>query len=62
MLRRFLLAAGGRADWRSAAFSHDYTLRPLVIGHPWSRPTAPGVPMGVAYLSITNNGTEPKTC
>ena len=28
----------------------------LVIGHPWSRPTASGMSVGVAYLSITNNG------
>jgi copper(I)-binding protein len=28
----------------------------LVIEHPWSRPTAAGMPMGVAYLTITNNG------
>jgi periplasmic copper chaperone A len=40
----------------SAAFSHDYTRGHLAIGHPWSRPTAPGVPVGVAYLTITNNG------
>ncbi len=30
----------------------------LVIEHPWSRPTAAGMPMGVAYLSITNNGPQ----
>jgi copper(I)-binding protein len=28
----------------------------LVIDHAWSRATAPGMPMGVAYLSITNHG------
>jgi len=38
------------------AVAHQYELGTLVIGHPWSRPTAPGMPMGVAYLSITNNG------
>ena len=41
------------------AGAHQYELGKLVIGHPWSRPTAPGIPMGVAYLSITNNGTGP---
>lgn len=28
----------------------------LVIDHPWSRPTAAGMPMGVAYLTIINRG------
>jgi copper(I)-binding protein len=40
----------------SAAFAHDYVRGHLAIGHPWSRPTAAGVPVGVVYLSITNNG------
>jgi iron complex outermembrane receptor protein len=53
-MSRFILALLALAA--SAAFAHDYTRGPLVIGHPWSRPTAPGVPTGVAYLSITNNG------
>src|SRR4029077_15207155 len=29
------------------------------IRHPWSRPTAPGMPMGVAYFTITNHGNAP---
>ncbi len=37
-----------------AAGAHDYTQGDLAIGHPWSRPTMPGMSMGVAYLSITN--------
>ncbi len=44
----------------SAAHSHDYTRGDLAIGHPWSRPTAAGIPTGVAYLSITNNGPTPE--
>jgi copper(I)-binding protein len=40
----------------AAAAAHTYQLDSLVIDHPWSRATAPGMPMGVAYLSITNNG------
>jgi iron complex outermembrane receptor protein len=42
----------------SAAFAHDYTHGHLVIGHPWSRPAAAGMPTGVAYLTITNNGPK----
>jgi len=41
------------------AAAHRYELGTLTIGHPWSRPTAPGMPMGVAYLTITNNGKVP---
>jgi len=57
MFRRILSLLAAALLAASAA-AHQYELGTLVIGHPWSRPTAPGVPMGVAYLSITNNGTE----
>jgi copper(I)-binding protein len=45
----------------AAAYAHQYSVGSLVIGHPWSRPTASGMPTGVAYLSITNNGPEQDT-
>jgi len=56
MFRRLipLLAAG--ALCATPASAHQYELGTLVIGHPWARPTAPGMPLGAAYLSITNNG------
>lgn len=59
MFRRFipLLAA----VLVTPAAAHEYQLGTLVIGHPWSRPVPAGRPMGVAYLSITNNGTESET-
>lgn len=38
------------------AAGQQYEIDTLVIRHPWSRATAEGMPMGVAYLSITNNG------
>jgi iron complex outermembrane recepter protein len=57
MFRRFIVYA---ALWVTPAFAHQFELGTLVIGHPWSRPTAAGMPMGVGYLSITNNGTEPE--
>ena len=53
-----LLAASSLA---AAAYAHQYSVGSLVIGHPWSRPTASGMPTGVAYLSITNNGPEQDT-
>lgn len=40
------------------ATAQNSQLGALVIGRPWSRPTAPGMPMGVAYLSITNTGKQ----
>ena len=41
------------------ALAHDYRQGDLHINHPWSRPTPPGVGMGVGYLTITNNGDQP---
>jgi copper(I)-binding protein len=49
-----LLAAGVLAG--PAA---EYRVGALGISHPWSRPTAAGMPMGVAYLAITNHGKSP---
>src|SRR5678815_2488028 len=55
MFRRILLYVAC-ASYAMAAHAHQYELGTLVIGHPWSRPPPPGMPMGVAYLSITNAG------
>ena len=54
----FTLLVGSLA---AAAYAHHYSVGTLVIGHPWSKPTASGIPTGVAYLSITNNGPEQDT-
>jgi copper(I)-binding protein len=43
----------------TVAAAHQYELGKLTIDHPWSRPTAAGMPMGVAYFSITNHGNAP---
>jgi len=48
-----LIAAGVLA---LPAMAGDYTLGNLTISNPWSRATAPGMSMGVAYFSITNRG------
>ena len=53
---RLLFHAAGRLLAGRGRAAHQYSLGNLVIGHPWSRPTASGMPMGVAYLSITNHG------
>ena len=39
--------------------AHEYQHGALTIDHPWSRPTPPGTPMGVGYLSISNGGQAP---
>jgi|SRR5688572_13180235 copper(I)-binding protein len=58
MLRRsFVFLVAGVFALPAAA--NRYELGTLTITHPWSRPTAPGMPMGVAYLTITNNGKVP---
>ncbi|HUQ11147.1 MAG TPA: TonB-dependent receptor [Steroidobacteraceae bacterium] len=54
-MKRFLFLAA--ALWAVAASAHDYTVGKIFIAHPWSRPTAAGIPMGVAYLSLENRGT-----
>jgi len=58
MPHRFFALVGACAFALTAA-AHQYELGALSIGHPWSRPTAPGMAMGVAYLVITNNGKVP---
>ncbi|ADP96610.1 MAG: copper chaperone PCu(A)C [Marinobacter sp.] len=40
------------------AFAHDYSHGPVTVDHPWSRPTPPGTPMGVGYMSISNSGSS----
>jgi copper(I)-binding protein len=40
------------------ALAHDYSQGPVKVDHPWSRPTPPGTPMGVGYMSISNSGSS----
>lgn len=47
-LSALLLAASVQA--------HDFSGGNMTIDHPWSRPTAEGMPMGVAYFTLTNRG------
>jgi copper(I)-binding protein len=53
---RFLFSLLAALVLAAAAFAHQYSVGHLVIGNPWSRPTFEGMPTGVAYLTITNNG------
>lgn len=38
------------------AYAQDFRVGGIVIGNAWSRPTAAGMPMGVAYFTLTNHG------
>lgn len=38
--------------------AHDYRQGELSIEHPWSRPTPPGIMMGVGYMTIKNAGSS----
>jgi periplasmic copper chaperone A len=58
---RHLLALLAASVLAAAAHADHYSVGSLVIGHPWSRPTASGMPTGVAYLSITNKGRDEDT-
>lgn len=42
-----------------AAGAHPHPAGELKIVHPWSRPTPPGAPTAVGYLTITNTGHAP---
>jgi periplasmic copper chaperone A len=43
----------------SAAMAHGYTLGDLVIGHPWTRATAPAAKVAGGYLTVENKGSQP---
>jgi hypothetical protein len=52
-----LLALAAAASFGPAlSVAHEYQAGPLKIEHPWSRPTAPGVGVGVGYMVIVNAG------
>jgi iron complex outermembrane recepter protein len=57
-LRRFAVAAFLLVAPSGAVLAHEFKAGALVVGHPWSRPTMPGMPMGVAYFTVTNNGAK----
>ena len=45
--------------WASAAGAHEYKAGDLLIGHPWSRATAPGSKVGAGYFTVANQGSTP---
>lgn len=58
LLSALLLLPLGAGLGPAPAAAHAYQAGPLSIDHPWSRPTAPGVRVGVGYLVIANAGKD----
>jgi copper(I)-binding protein len=61
-----LLASGLTAFSMLAAHSlpvlaAEYQQGDVAIEHPWSRPTPPGTPVGVGYMTIHNHGDQSVT-
>jgi copper(I)-binding protein len=59
LLRTAALAALLAVASATSALAHGYTLGDLVIGHPWTRATAPAAQVAAGYLTVENKGREP---
>ncbi|WP_417538909.1 copper chaperone PCu(A)C [Marinobacter sp.] len=57
----FAISASLTSVFASVAMAHEYSVGDIEIGHPWSRPTPPGTPMGVGYLVIKNHSDKTVT-
>ena len=57
-MKRILASVVALALSASAVFAHEFTLGSLEIGHPASKATLPGQPVGGGFMTITNKGTE----
>ena len=55
---RNLLLAAALCVWGGAAAAETYTVGAIEITSPWTRATPKGAPVGGAYMTITNKGTE----
>lgn len=61
MLSKACILSLGLLAAATPAMAHDYQHGSLTISHPWSRPTPPGTPVGVGYMTISNHGEESVT-
>ena len=55
---RNLLLAAALCVWGGAAAAETYTIGALEIASPWTRATPKSAPVGGAYMTITNKGTD----
>jgi copper(I)-binding protein len=53
-----ILALSGITLSGGAVRAENYTVGSIEIGNPWARATPKGAPVGGAYMTITNKGTE----
>jgi copper(I)-binding protein len=53
-----MLLAAAVSLWGGAAVAETFTVGSIEIANPWTRATPKGAPVGGAYLTITNKGTE----
>lgn len=61
MLPKAFILTLGLLVVAAPAMADDYQQGNLTISHPWSRPTPPGTPVGVGYMTISNQGEAPVT-
>lgn len=61
MLLRTCFLSLGFCVLTTSALAGDYRQGDVSVDHPWSRPTPPGTPVGVGYMTIRNHGEEPVT-
>lgn len=61
MLRKACILSLGLFAISADVLAHDYQQGNVIIEHPWSRPTPPGTPVGVGYMTIHNEGDEAVT-
>ncbi len=61
LARVFVAAAAiwGAVILPSSVLARDFTTGSLKISAPWSRPTPPRGKVGVGYMVVQNNGSEP---
>jgi len=55
---KHVLLAAAVSLWGGAAAAETFTVGSIEIANAWTRATPKGAPVGGAYLTITNKGTE----
>lgn len=53
-----LIGTAAALLFATAAWANDYTVGDITIAHAWSRATVSGIPNGVSYFTLENQGKE----